>query len=167
MQGRSPSKFRRQLQLLVRHEVEFIVVGGVAAVLGGAPILTLDLDIVYRRSPENVRRLATALREVNAIYNDPVGRRIIPDVSKLESVRLNLLITDLGKLDVLYSISNGLTYDDLFERSSDYDFEGMCLRVLDLEAVIEAKAIADREKDRAVLPILRRTLELKKSSGSA
>jgi hypothetical protein len=63
MQERSPSRFRRQLQLLVRHEVEFIVVEGVAAVLGGAPILTLDLDVVYRRSPENVRRLAAALQE--------------------------------------------------------------------------------------------------------
>jgi hypothetical protein len=164
MHGRSPSRFRRQLEVLVRYEVEFIVVGGVAAVLGGAPIMTLDLDVVYRRSTENVPRLATALSSINAIYDDPIGRRIVPDVWMLETARLSLLVTDLGKLDVLYSISNGLTYDDLLERSSDFEFEGMRLRVLDLEAVIEAKETADRPKDRAVLPILRRTLELKKSS---
>ena len=148
---------------MVRHEVEFIVVGGVAAVFGGAPIVTLDLDIVYRLAPENNERLAKALEEVHALYNDPAGRRIAPDVGKLATIKIHLLLTDLGGLDVLRAIADEQTYEDLLPRTSEYELEGMRLRVLDLESVIESKEFANRDKDRAVLPILRRTLELKES----
>ncbi len=163
MRERSPSNFLEQLKVLVRHEIDFIVVGGVAAVFEGAPIVTLDLDIVYERSPENNPRLAAALKDLNALYDDPAGRRITPDVPKLETLRLHLLLTDLGGLDVLHAIGEGLTYQELVDRSSEYEVAGMRLRVLDLEAIIETKEFADRDKDRAVLPILRRTLELKRS----
>lgn len=160
----SPNKFLQQLQILVHHEVDFIVVGGVAAVFEGAPIVTLDLDIVYDSSPANNERLAAALRQLNAIYRDPAGRRIVPDLPKLDTMKLHLLLTDLGGLDVLTSIGQDLTYQDLLCRSSMYEVAGLQVRVLDLDAIIETKAFADRDKDRAVLPILRRTLEVKKRS---
>lgn len=89
MRERSPSKFLEQLRVLVRHEIDFIVVGGVAAVFEGAPIVTLDLDIVYDRSTENIPRLEAALRELNALYDDPAGRRIVPDTLKLETLGLH------------------------------------------------------------------------------
>ena len=81
MPEESPNKFLQQLQVLIRYEVDFIVVGGVAAVFEGAPIITLDLDIVYDRSPENNPRLAAALRELKATYKDlavlPILRRTL------------------------------------------------------------------------------------------
>ena len=163
MRERSASKFLDQLRVLVRYEVEFIVVGGVAAVFEGAPIVTLDLDIVYRLSPENVPRLAAALEEIHAVYNDPAGRRIVPDATKLNTIKLHLLLTDLGGLDVLRSIGDGQAYEDLLPQSSEYEVEGMRLRVLNLESIIESKEFANRDKDRAVLPILRRTLKIKES----
>jgi predicted nucleotidyltransferase len=163
MRQKSPSKFLEQLRVLVRHEVEFIVVGGVAAVFEGAPIVTLDLDVVYRLSPENVTRLAAALEEIHATYNDPAGRHIVPDANKLSSIKLHLLLTDLGGLDVLRSIADDQSYEDLLARSSEYDVAGMRLRVLNLKAVIESKEFANRDKDRAVLPVLRRTLEMKEA----
>ncbi len=163
MRERSASKFLEQLRVLVVHGVEFIVVGGVAAVFEGAPIVTLDLDIVYRQSLENNARLATALEEINALYDDPAGRRIVPDVAKLATIKVHLLLTDLGGLDVLRSIADEQTYEDLLARTGEYEVEGMRLRVLNLETVIESKEFANRDKDRAVLPILRRTLELKDS----
>ena len=163
MHEKSASKFLEQLLVLVSYEVEFIVVGGVAAVFEGAPVVTLDLDIVYRLSPENVPRLAAALEEIHAVYNDPAGRRIVPDVTKLNTIKLHLLLTDLGGLDVLRSIGDGQTYEDLLSRSSEYEVEGMRLRVLNLKSIIESKEFANREKDRAVLPILRRTLKIKES----
>ncbi|MEM6792394.1 MAG: hypothetical protein AAF725_00300 [Acidobacteriota bacterium] len=164
MQDASPNKFLQQLEILIHDEVDFIVVGGVAAVFEGAPIVTLDLDIVYDPSPANIKRLATALRKLNAIYRDPAGRRIVPDRSKLGRLKTHLLLTDLGGLDVLTSIGEQLTYQDLLGRSSHYEVAGIRLRVLDLEAIIESKTFANRDKDRAVLPILRRTLELKKQA---
>ena len=53
----APTNFEQALALLARHGVEFIIVGGVAAVAHGAPIVTLDLDVVHRRTPDNVQRL--------------------------------------------------------------------------------------------------------------
>ncbi len=96
-------RFLDILTLLTRHEVEFIVVGGVAAILEGAPVSTFDLDVVYRRSDENNARLAAALHEINARYKDLAGRYIVPDEGKLATIDVNLLKTDLGDLDVLMS----------------------------------------------------------------
>lgn len=79
-------KFLDALAVLARHEVELIVVGGVAAVLNGAPISTFDLDILYRMSGENLARLTAALAETDAVYRDPAGRRIVPDASRLGAV---------------------------------------------------------------------------------
>lgn len=163
MQEKSSIRFLEQLRVLVRHQVDFIVVGGVAAVFAGAPIVTLDLDIVYDPSAENNTRLAAALEELNALYKDPAGRRIVPNVAKLATIRTHLLLTDLGGLDVLRAIGDGLIYADLVDRSSRYEVAGMYLRVLDLDTVIASKEFANRDKDRAVLPILRRTLELRRA----
>jgi hypothetical protein len=83
-------KFLGILRVLLRHGVDFIVVGGVAAQLEGAPILTLDLDVLYDKAAENLERLLGALRELKARYRDPAGRHIEPDRTKLETFRINL-----------------------------------------------------------------------------
>jgi hypothetical protein len=154
-------RFLGLLRALHRHEVDFFVVGGVAAQLEGAPILTLDLDILYDKTAENIDRLLAALQELKARYRDPAGRHIEPDRSKLETMRLHLFLTELGALDVLASIGNGLTYQDLASRTVLYELGEMQVRVLELAAVIETKEQANREKDRAVLPVLRQTLNIK------
>jgi hypothetical protein len=63
----SATRFFRLLEVLVRHEVEFLIAGGVAGLLEGAPILTLDLD-VFQRADENIERLLRALEEIHARY---------------------------------------------------------------------------------------------------
>lgn len=63
----SPS-FQTILATLQRHEVEFVVVGGVAAVLHGAPVTTFDLDTLIRVSEDNSERLLAAFEEINARY---------------------------------------------------------------------------------------------------
>jgi len=80
-------RFLGLLRVLLRHGVDFFVVGGVAAQLAGAPILTLDLDVLYDKSPENLGRLLAALREIKARYRDPAGRHIEPDLEKLARMR--------------------------------------------------------------------------------
>ena len=98
-------KFLGLLRTLLRHGVVFCVVGGVAAQLEGAPVLTLDLDILYDRGADNLGRLLAALRELKAHYRDPAGRHIEPDMAKLETMRMHLLATDLGALDVMGAVS--------------------------------------------------------------
>jgi hypothetical protein len=154
-------KFLGLLRVLLRHGVDFFVVGGVAAQLEGAPILTLDLDVLFDKTPENLDRLLAALREIKARYRDPAGRHIEPDMEKLETMRFHLLLTELGALDVLGVIGGGLSYQDLVGRTVSYELGEDRVRVLELAAVIETKEQANRDKDRAVLPVLRQTLAMK------
>jgi hypothetical protein len=160
-------KFLGLLRVLVRHEIDFLVVGGVAAQLEGAPIVTLDLDILFDPAPDNLARLLEALRELKARYRDPAGRHIEPDAAKLETMRTHLFMTELGALDVLRAIGHGLTYQDLTSRTVTYELGELSIRVLGLAAVIESKEQANREKDRAALPVLRQTLALKARLGRA
>jgi predicted nucleotidyltransferase len=154
-------RFLDILRMLIRHEVEFILVGGVAAILEGAPVSTFDLDVMARPTPENRDRLFEALSELNARYLDPAGRRILPDRAKLDSLRIHRLVTDSGPLDVLEQIGRDLTYADLVEHTEIYEVAGVAIRTLHLEMIIRSKEEANRDKDRATLPILRQTLRLR------
>jgi hypothetical protein len=154
-------KFLGLLRVLLHHGVDFFVVGGVAAQLEGAPIVTFDLDVLFDKAPDNLDRLLAALHELKARYRDPAGRHIEPDKEKLETFRVNLLLTELGALDVLGTIGSGLTYQDLVDRTLSYELGETRVRVLELAAVIETKEQANRDKDRAALPVLRQTLAMK------
>src|SRR5436309_12938149 len=156
-------RFAEIVEVLSRHRVELILVGGVAAILEGAPVSTLDLDVVVQPTPEDRQRLLDALEELHARYLDPAGRHVVPDAGKLETLRIHRLVTDFGPLDILDSIGDGLTYKDLTGETSPYELGGMTVRVLNLATIIRSKEAANRDKDRAVLPILRRTLQLKKA----
>jgi hypothetical protein len=160
--GESTSRFLDLLDLLVRHEVEFIVIGGVAAVLEGSPLTTFDLDILFDPTPGNIQRLLLALREINAHYKDPAGRRIEPDAERLHSMRMNLLKTDLGSLDVLRETC-GFSYPDLVQRTNKHRVAELRVRALNLGALIEIKEKLDRPKDRFALIYLKRILDLKGS----
>jgi hypothetical protein len=153
--------FLELFRALGRGEVEYIVVGGVAAILEGAPIATLDLDIVCRREEGNLRRLADLLAGLEARYRDPTGRPILPTLDRLVSNKVNLLETRLGPLDVMESVGPGWQWSDLVDRSHVLRVGDLEVRVLELAAIIESKEVANREKDRAMLPLLRRTLEEK------
>jgi hypothetical protein len=156
---RQPPKFKEALEILARHHVDFIVVGGVAAVLGGAPISTFDLDIVHDRALPNVARLLSALTDLDARYRDLTGRDLRPEARGLEGEGHHLLLTRCGPLDVLGRIGNGRGYHDLIGDCVMRAIGDVSICVLGLEALIRSKVEAGRDKDRAVLPILRRTLE--------
>jgi hypothetical protein len=158
----STPKFVEILKVLSRHQVEHILVGGMAAILEGAPISTFDLDIVFLPTDENREHLLAALQELEARYLDPAGRHIVPDADKLASFRLHQLITSLGPLDVLATIGNGLSYADLIGDTRISKVGEISVRILGLETIIRSKEQANRDKDRATLPVLRRTLQLRK-----
>ena len=158
---RGPVKYLELLSVLSRHRVEFIVVGGVAAIVEGAPITTLDLDVVFERSPENLQRLHDALQSINARYRDPGGRHLVPDLDRLGTIETNLLLTELGPLDALTEIGDGWDYEYLIEYSNVRAVGDLRVRILNLGKVIESKEVANSDKDRAVLPVLRKTLEMK------
>ena len=155
-------RFRETLTLLLRHEVEFIVVGGVGAVIQGSPLFTFDLDIVHRRTRENIENLKRALAAMHARYR--IKPELSPDNTHLESKGHQLLITDFGPLDVLGMIGHDWDYERLlpFCRFVTVADAGE-VRVLELGKLIEVKEETATEKDRATLPILKRLLRVVES----
>jgi len=146
------------LRRLVAAEVDFIVVGMAAGVLRGAPVTTIDIDIVHCRHPENVSRLLTVLRDLDATYrHDP--RRLQPEAAHLASPGHQLLTTNHGDLDCLGTVGEGEAYEDLLERAPALKLKpGLIVHVIDLPTLIALKEKAARPKDLAVLPVLRATL---------
>jgi predicted nucleotidyltransferase len=151
------------LRALYDGGVEFILVGGLAAVLNGAPVDTFDIDVVHSRDPANVDRLRPVLEAMDAVFRMQPERRLKPNASHLASGGHLNLITRYGPLDILGTIGRDLSYRDLLPHSVELDIStGLRVRVLDLETIIAIKEELGGEKDRAVLPILRRTLEEKR-----
>jgi hypothetical protein len=157
--------FPAALRALRERGVEFIVVGGLAAVLNGAPINTFDLDIVPARGPENIEKLLRVLDAIDAVYRMQPDRRLKPSASHLSSTGHNL-ITTCGPLDVLGTIGHRLGDEDLPPHSAEMEIGGgVRVRVLNLAKLISLKEELSGAKDLAALPVLRRTLEQKQRGG--
>jgi hypothetical protein len=140
--------------------VEFIIVGGAAAVLQGAPVTTFDLDIVHRRTPENVARLLEVLLELDATMRYDLARRGLRPTAEMLAGRGQInLSTTLGPLDPLCELDAGQGYDELLAHSVTLTDSSRVLRVLGLPMLIAVKTKAGRLKDRMVLPILVATLQ--------
>jgi hypothetical protein len=154
--------FLSLFRTLSDRQVEFIVVGGVCAVLHGAPVTTFDLDVVHSRRAENVTRLLSVLDDLDAYYRGRGEQRLRPGRDHLASPGHQLLMTRFGPLDLLGAIGADHDYDELLPHTIEYEVGELRLCVLDLETLIRVKEEVGFEKDRAVLPILRRTLEEKK-----
>jgi hypothetical protein len=143
--------------------VDFILVGGVAAVLEGVAVNTFDLDIVHARNPDNITRLLGALESLEATYRTRPQLAPKPDASHLASPGHQLLMTCFGPLDVLGVIGRSRGYDDLLPHTNELEVgDGLRVRVLNLETLIAVKEEVAGEKDLAVLPMMRRTLEEKR-----
>ena len=139
---------------LVKGNVEFIVVGGAAAVLHGAPLTTVDLDIVHRRTEENVARLLTVLAKIDAEVRPPRAVPLRPTREMLLGRGQLNLSTALGPLDPLCQLHSGEGYDELIDstiRVSDGDLE---LTAIDLDTLIRVKSEAGRDKDKLAIPVL-------------
>ena len=157
------SDFPGALRALSEAGVEFVVVGGLAAVLNGAPVNTFDLDIVPARSEQNVARLLLVLGAHNALYRTQPGRQFKPTASHLLSPGHHTLITTFGPIDVLGTIGRGLSYEDLLPHIVRMEIGGgVEVQVLNLTTIITIKEELAGEKDIAVLPVLKRTLEEQK-----
>jgi hypothetical protein len=150
------------LRCLCLHNVDFIVVGGVSAVLSGAPLNTFDIDIVHSRELANIDRLQRALHDLCAIYRFQPERRLVPSVSHLVSAGHQLLMTKFGPLDVLGTIGRSRSYVDLVPGSVRVELDpDVTIYILGLETQILVKEEVGAPKDLAVLPLLRRTLQEK------
>lgn len=150
-------KYHEILIRLADAGVEAIVVGMASAVIQGVPTMTWDLDIVHRRTPENVERLLAVLEDIEAVArHDP--RRIRPGASHLLGPGHMLLETRFGDFDCLGAIDGARTYDDLLALTLEIDLDGRLLRVLTLGELLSVKRRAGRPKDLAAIPYIESTI---------
>jgi hypothetical protein len=148
------------LSELIGAGVEFIVVGGTAAVLHAAPITTQDLDIVHRRTPENVSRLMAVLQRLDAFMRYDLANRMLRPTQEMLLGRGQInLSTTLGPLDPLCELGEGQGYEELLPHTEVMTDGQLTLRVLDLPTLIDVKTRLGRLKDRAMVPILIAVLE--------
>ena len=150
----SPSDIEGLLRTLCEREIEFIIIGGVAAVLHGAPTTTFDLDIVPEQSETNLDRLMDVLLAHETLVRDPAGRRLEPNPVALRGRGQLQLMTDLGPLDILCRLHDGRGFEELKSSTVLLDTDGLALRVLDLPTLIEVKQSTGRARDRMVVPLL-------------
>jgi len=154
----------RLLAVLHRHQVDFVLIGGLAAVAHGSPLPTTDVDVTPDREPANLDRLADALIELRARIrtSDPEGVVFPIDGRFLAAQpRMLNLTTDAGDLDLTFTpagFEGG--FAQLSAEAEELELAtGTITRVARLRAIIRSKEVADREKDRRALPYLRALLE--------
>jgi hypothetical protein len=151
-------RFHQILYRLADAGVDFIGVGMVSAILQGVPLSTMDLDIVHKRTPENVRRLLGVLADIDAVArHDPRGLR--PNETHLLGPGHILLRTRLGDFDCLGTIDEGRDYEDLLPFCISIELAGRTLLFLHLREVLAVKKRAGRPKDLAAIPYIESTID--------
>jgi hypothetical protein len=136
------------IRLLGHHGVRYVLIGGLAAVTHGAPLVTRDIDICYARDAGDLVRLAAALGEVHAELRG--ADRGLP--FKLDAMTLGAgdsftLTTDFGPIDILGTPAGTSGYDDLARTAEPYQLFGHRVLVASVDDLIRMKRAAGRPKD--------------------
>jgi hypothetical protein len=155
--------FRPQeiLRVLDEHGVRYVLIGGLAAVLHGAPHVTTDVDVVPEDGQANLERLSAALRDLDArirTTGQPEGIPFDHSAESLSRVRVWNLQTSKGDLDITFEPSGTRGYDDLRRDVVRMEVRGIDVPVASLADVVRSKEAAGRARDRAALPALRELL---------
>jgi hypothetical protein len=155
--------FQSQIDALVRADVRFVVIGGVAAGLHGLARATFDLDICYDPASDNRVRLAAVLATEDAYLRGvESGLPFVMDARQLETSPVMTLTTSLGDLDVMDRVEGVGEFPDVLTNSVETVVGATRFRILDLPGLIKAKRAANRQKDREQLPELEALLELRR-----
>jgi predicted nucleotidyltransferase len=140
-------------QVLHEHGLEAILIGNAAAALNGAPVTTIDFDFLFRKTPENLRKLRAMAKSLGATIwkpNYPASdfRRLARDEDQLQ-------------VDFMTEIAGVKSFASLSSRAMRVDFDGHTLLVADLRDIINSKRAAGRPQDHAVLGLLESLLNEK------
>jgi predicted nucleotidyltransferase len=160
------SALERIARVLADHRVEFLVVGGQAEYLFGGHRPTFDVDLCYRRTPENLKRLADALVPLKPTLRDaPPGLPFRPDTRTLEMGSNFTFRTEAGDLDLLGYVEPIGAYEQLIGRAETYDLGDVTVRTIGIEDLIRIKEHLHREKDKESLRELWALRELRRIGG--
>jgi hypothetical protein len=152
-----PLQPQELFEVLARHHVQYVLIGGLAATLHGSSALTNDADICPDPSPQNLGRLAAALHDMDARVRadtEPEGIPVSIDVEFLQRMNLLNLTTRFGDFDIAVRPAGTQGYDELARLAIEMEIDGTVVHVASLADIIRSKEAADRPKDRATLPVL-------------
>lgn len=146
---------KQAITTLASHDIEFVVIGGVALGIHSAAYVTYDIDICYSRKRENLQKIADALRPFNPrLRGFPEELPFIWDASTIRNGTNFTLDTTLGDFDMLAEVGGIGTYEDVLLRSERWNLYGYEVQILSVEGLISAKETAGRDKDQPGLKIL-------------
>ncbi|MDQ3915839.1 MAG: hypothetical protein M3323_11020 [Actinomycetota bacterium] len=159
----APPGFRGIVEALNNREVQYVVIGGLSAILHGASLpRTLDVDVTPASDAENKRRLASALRDLDAKLRAPGLEEpfdILVDERMFRGMTTMTFTTRLGPFDVCFVPDGTGGYEDLVRSAIVIDVAGTPVPVASLEDVIRSKMAAGREKDAQHLDALTDAIE--------
>lgn len=145
------------VEVLVRHGVDFVVIGGFAAALQGSPYVTFDIDVTPERQPDNYARLSDALVELNAKVRtegtEPLA--FSHSAESLADISIWNLATKFGNLDITMTPSGTAGYEDLRRDALIVRIRSVEFPIASLADIVRSKDAAGRDKDRLVIPVLR------------
>jgi hypothetical protein len=142
---------------LAKHRLEAVLIGNAAAALQGSPVTTVDLDFMFRKTPGNLVKLKRIAADLGAMVLTPYYPA--SGLHRISRDRDGLQLDFMAKVDGIRS------FQGLRSRASIVRIGGRPLLVASLEDIIKSKRATNRPQDRAVLPVLRRTLREKESEG--
>jgi predicted nucleotidyltransferase len=143
-----PNRFKSLLEILAQADVQFILIGGVAANLHGSARATFDIDILYARSGENFTAITSALSPLAPyLRGAPPGLPFRLDEKTLANGLNFTLTTASGDLDLLGEVAGGGTYENLLGNSMWLEIDGLRIRCATVDQLISLKNAAGRPKD--------------------
>ncbi len=148
----------RLIRALSKNRVKFVLIGALAARLHGFPRLTADADITPSGDKQNLERLATALKELDAkVYTEsvPEGLAFDRSAAALGSAAMWNLVTNAGRLDIAFMPAGTTGYDDLAEGAERFEAFGVRFLAASLADIIRSKEATGRAKDEDDVVILR------------
>ena len=155
---------RHILEVLDRHHVDYVLIGGYAAAVHGAKRPTYDIDITPATTAENLTRLAASLRDLHAgirVDELPDGLPFDTSAEALAGMRMLNLRTPHGDIDLTFEPAGTTGYPDLASHAEPLAIDGITVHVAALADIIRSKEAAGRDKDTAALPelyqLIRRT----------
>lgn len=155
-------QFKKILQILTEEKVNFVVIGGLAAVAQGSARLTADIDICYERSDENIKKIVGAFKDRQiTLRGAPKDLPFIFDEKTLKGGMNFTFSSDLGDIDFLGEISGLGSFHDVIKVSEIMELYGLRCRVLTIEGLLKTKKAANRPKDQEHIAELTELLKLK------
>jgi hypothetical protein len=144
------------LLALIEHQVDFVMIGGMAAVAQGSAYVTADLDVCYRRQEENYIRLSEALAPFKPrLRGAPEGLPFVLDAPTLKAGLNFTLTTEAGDIDLIGEVTGLGRYENVRRYAEELTLYGQSVRVLNLDGLILSKEAAGRPKDLTLLQELR------------